>query len=161
MAKVTLILEEQKLVEVQRQLRLRIEDAEKQAKDPDQKYPHLYAQHITFVQGLMDTLQKSVQKSPPKVEVTTETQVRTPGAKKNQSRAARWQAAASAAVAALEELKSVQDEYEEWKDNLPENLQNSAVGEKLEAVCDLDVDGGLDTANEADGIDLPLGFGRD
>lgn len=80
---------------------------------------------------------------------------------KTQSRAARWADAASRALAALEDLKGLQEEYEEWKDNLPENLAGSALGEKLEAVCDLDIEGAIDTINEADGIDLPLGFGRD
>lgn len=70
-------------------------------------------------------------------------------------------------VSELEELK---EEFESWKDNLPENLQQSPLGEKLEAVCDLDLDfsdltSALDDAesklSEAEGIDLPLGFGRD
>lgn len=77
------------------------------------------------------------------------------------SRPARWAEAASAAVAALETLSEIQAEYQEWRDNLPENLQDSALGEKLQAVCDLDLDSALDAANEADGADLPLGFGRD
>lgn len=70
-------------------------------------------------------------------------------------------------VSELEELK---EEFESWKDNLPENLQQSPLGEKLEAVCDLDLDftdltSALDDAesklSEAESIDLPLGFGRD
>jgi hypothetical protein len=64
-------------------------------------------------------------------------------------------------VAALTTLQEAQQEFSDWKDNLPENLQYSALGEKLEAVCDLDIEGALDTASEAEGIDLPLGFGRD
>ena len=55
----------------------------------------------------------------------------------------------------------MQKEYEEWKDNLPENLQQSPVGEKLEAVCDLDIEGAIEMVSEAEGLDLPLGFGRD
>jgi hypothetical protein len=84
-------------------------------------------------------------------------------ARKNKapSRAARWADAASRAVAALEELKGMQEEFESWKDNLPENLSGSALGEKLEAVCGIDLDGAVDAANEAEGADLPLGFGRD
>jgi DNA repair exonuclease SbcCD ATPase subunit len=94
---------------------------------------------------------------------------------KQKSRGQRWseavaavQANVEAAKEALEELKSVRGEYEEWKDNLPENLQSSALGEKLEAVCDLDLDGvesslddALSTLEEAESMDLPLGFGRD
>ena len=72
--------------------------------------------------------------------------------------------------AAVEEITGVQEEYEEWKDNMPENLANSPLGEKLEAVCGLDFDfGAIQTAaedgegvlDEAESIDLPQGFGRD
>jgi hypothetical protein len=59
------------------------------------------------------------------------------------------------------DLKELQDEYQEWMDNLPENLQNSPVAERLQEVCDLDVDGAQDMIGEAEGIDLPQGFGRD
>ena len=54
---------------------------------------------------------------------------------------------------AVETLRELQEEYQDWLDNLPENLQSTALAEKLEAVCEVDVDQ-LD-------IDLPLGFGRD
>src|SRR5262245_30237641 len=67
---------------------------------------------------------------------------------KPRSRPQRWADAAEEAAAALsqiesgladfqsamEELDSVRQEYEEWKDNLPENLAQSALGEKLEEV---------------------------
>ena len=81
--------------------------------------------------------------------------------KKKQSRAGRWNEAASSAVAALQELKGVQEEYQEWLDNLPENLQQSPVGEKLQAVTELDVEGAISTAEEAEAMELPQGFGRD
>jgi hypothetical protein len=80
---------------------------------------------------------------------------------KKQSRVDRWNEAASQASAALADLRALQEEYQEWLDNLPENLQSSAVGEKLTTVCELDIEGALDTANEAEGVDLPLGFGKD
>ena len=80
---------------------------------------------------------------------------------KQPSRIQRWQAAAVQAVEALQELVDIQSEYEGWRDTLPENLQSSAVGEKLDAVCDIDLSSSLDAANEAEGVDLPLGFGRD
>lgn len=70
--------------------------------------------------------------------------------------------------AAVEDLRGVHSEYEEWHGNLPENLQNGTLGEKLQAVVDLDMDSaevdlsGAETLmDEAEGIDLPLGFGRD
>lgn len=73
---------------------------------------------------------------------------------------------------ALGDLRSVQEEYEEWRDNLPENLVNSSLGEKLEVVCDLGIEDLAQTVRdaveesegvveEARGIDLPVGFGRD
>jgi hypothetical protein len=62
------------------------------------------------------------------------------------SRPQRWRDA----VAALREL---QEEYQEWLNNLPESLQSSPLAEKLEEVCSLDLDQ-LE-------IDLPFGFGRD
>jgi hypothetical protein len=102
------------------------------------------------------------------------------------SRPKRWQEASSNCLAAFakiregldeleaatSELKSVQEEYEEWRDGQPENLQQSPLGEKLEAVCEIDiesihqtvsdaVDEAEGVAEEADGIDLPQGFGRD
>jgi soluble cytochrome b562 len=96
---------------------------------------------------------------------------------KKQSKTARWTQAAQAlesAVAdarraidsALEELRAVQEEYNQWRDNLPENLQSSALAEKLDTVCELDLDTtDLDDleniASEAVGADLPQGFGRD
>lgn len=95
--------------------------------------------------------------------------------KKKLSRQDRWIKAANEAESflnqafeALEELKAVQEEYIEWRDNLPENLQGSAVGEKLDTVCDLDIDGMLseveqtrDNMSEAQSMDMPQGFGRD
>ena len=109
-----------------------------------------------------------------------------PKPKKPKSRSKRWAEAVSAAdravsnlevglaqlQEAMEELKSVQSEYEEWKDNLPENLASSALGEKLEEVCNLDMESAADAVesaiddarslvDETDGIDLPQGFGRD
>jgi hypothetical protein len=56
---------------------------------------------------------------------------------------------------------ALQDEYESWKGSLPENLSQSALGEKLEAVCDLDLANVLDTIQEAEAMDLPRGFGKD
>lgn len=74
--------------------------------------------------------------------------------------------------AALDELNSIKDEYGEWKDNLPENLAGSALGDKLEEVSNLDfegagteIDNAVDTArqviDDAEAMDLPRGFGKD
>ncbi len=80
---------------------------------------------------------------------------------KQQSRSARWAEACSAALGALEALEELRGEYESWRDNPPENLQNSALGEKLQTVADFDFQSAIDTVTEAEGADLPLGFGRD
>ena len=40
----------------------------------------------------------------------------------------------------MQELVDLQAEYQAWLDSLPENLESSAVAERLEAICDLDVD---------------------
>lgn len=90
--------------------------------------------------------------------------------KKRMSRADRWYdacgraaAARDSLVEAADELRAIQEEYEEWNDNLPENLRSSALGDKLEEVVnnlDIDTDG-LDWIDEAEGKELPMGFGRD
>lgn len=101
---------------------------------------------------------------------------------KTPSRTQRWADAVSAAqdavqemiaardraVEAIGEIKAIQEEYADWRDNLPENLQQSALGEKLEAVCDLDLEPdendieAIETVvGEAEAAELPLGFGRD
>ena len=67
--------------------------------------------------------------------------------KDSRSRARRWRDA----VATLLEL---QDHYRERLDNLPENLLDTAWGEKLTAIAELDLD-------MLEAIDPPLGYGRD
>jgi hypothetical protein len=80
---------------------------------------------------------------------------------KSKSRPARWAEACAAASSALQDLKDLHEEYQEWRDGLPENLESSAVAEKLDSVLDLDIDGALDVVSDAEGMDLPLGFGKD
>lgn len=84
---------------------------------------------------------------------------------------------------ALEELNGLKEEYGEWKSNLPESLQSSPVGEKLDAIDSMDfdievefdaevaqdisasvesnIDDIIGTLDEAEGADLPRGFGKD
>lgn len=73
----------------------------------------------------------------------------------------RWAGACGAVGSALAELQSMQEEYRGWLDNMPENFQSSATAQKLEGVIDLDIESALAFVEEAEGIDLPLGFGRD
>lgn len=76
------------------------------------------------------------------------------------------EASKAQAVEAMQELESLRLEYEEMRDNVPENLQSSAYYERLDAVASLDfsteeVEEMASVIEEADGIELPLGFGRD
>src|SRR5215471_15944409 len=102
---------------------------------------------------------------------------------KPKSRTQRWNAAASRAVSALQELETIQqseaadrdlsqwgqtaadaesalsdlndvrEEYNNWLDNLPENLQSSNLADKLQTVCDIDIESALDVAQEAAAMD--------
>jgi hypothetical protein len=63
------------------------------------------------------------------------------------SRAQRWRDAVA-------ELLALQAEYAAWSDALPESLHDSATGEALQEIIDLDLDA---LAN----ITPPRGFGRD
>jgi hypothetical protein len=63
------------------------------------------------------------------------------------SRAQRWRDSVA-------ELITLQSEYTQWFEALPENLQDNATGEALQAIVDLDLD-------ELIAIVPPRGFGRD
>lgn len=84
---------------------------------------------------------------------------------------------------ALDELKDLQSEYQDWYDNMPYQLQDGPTGEKLTEITNLDLEWDPDlefqvpempdvdmdfdleslenVLDEAEGADLPLGFGRD
>jgi hypothetical protein len=63
------------------------------------------------------------------------------------SRPQRWRAAVA-------ELIALQAEYAAWLDRVPEPLRDTATGEALQAIIDLDL-------NELLVVELPRGFGRD
>ena len=65
----------------------------------------------------------------------------------HRSRAKRW-------CDAVSELTMLQDRYAVWLEALPENLQDSATAEALQAICDLDL-------TELQATVPPRGFGRD
>lgn len=84
------------------------------------------------------------------------------------SRPERW----AKAVEALQQLdagefEALREEYQEWLDGMPEGLDASPTAEKLEAAIDaaeqvVDAVEELTAAIEnAETIELPLGFGRD
>ena len=77
------------------------------------------------------------------------------------SRPTRWFSALATIRKGMDEIKELQEEYQDWMDSIPENLESSALYEKLGSVTELDVDSIEDVLDEADGIELPLGFGRD
>ena len=55
---------------------------------------------------------------------------------------------------AVQTLVDLQAEYQDWLDNLPDNLQESAVAERLTATCDYDF-------GDLEALEPPRGFGRD
>ena len=66
--------------------------------------------------------------------------------KDRRSRPRRW-------ADAVDQLRTLQAEYETWRDQLPESLADSRTAELLEGVCNVD----LDTLD----LELPRGFDRD
>jgi hypothetical protein len=52
------------------------------------------------------------------------------------------------------ELVTLQDEYRDWLETLPENLEGSATAEALRSICDFDL-------SDLEQIEPPRGFGRD
>jgi hypothetical protein len=65
----------------------------------------------------------------------------------HRGRAKRWHDAVTT-------LTDLQAEYAAWLDALPANLQDSALAEALQAMCDLDL-------GELQAAEPPRGFGRD
>jgi hypothetical protein len=78
-----------------------------------------------------------------------------------ESRAAAWSRLAGEAAANIEELISLQAEFESAKDAQPDNLQDGPFGQKCDEICGIDLESALSTLQEAEGAEVPLGFGRD
>lgn len=64
----------------------------------------------------------------------------------------------------------MKEEYQGWLDNLPDGLRDSPVGEKLQAVTEIETDLDVSSASldeigqvidAAEQADLPLGWGKD
>jgi hypothetical protein len=51
-------------------------------------------------------------------------------------------------------LVRLQEEYRDWLDNLPPNLESSALADKLQTIVEID-------REELQAVDLARGFGRD
>jgi hypothetical protein len=88
-------------------------------------------------------------------QVETEIIEKKKAAKNRKSKRARWGDAVALAIAALEELQQIQGEYATWLERLPDNLRDSALAEKLEAVADVDLQSAIDVVTEAQWTDLP------
>ena len=54
----------------------------------------------------------------------------------------------------MRSLLDLQEEYQAWLDNLPDAFQESVLAQKLEAICELDLD-------ELASVEPPRGYGRD
>jgi hypothetical protein len=57
---------------------------------------------------------------------------------------------------AVQTLADLLDQFQEWRDNLPSSLANSATAEALDAVLEL-----RGNVEELQAVELPKGFGRD
>ena len=57
---------------------------------------------------------------------------------------------------AVRTLADLLDRFQEWRDNLPSSLANSATAEALDAVLEL-----RGYVEELQAVELPKGFGRD
>jgi hypothetical protein len=76
------------------------------------------------------------------------------------SRPQQWQKAINDARIAFEELESLRQAYEEMGENVPENLRESAFAQKCEDIAQLDFSE-PDVLSDAEGVELPRGFGND
>ena len=57
---------------------------------------------------------------------------------------------------AVQALVDILDDYEQWRDNLPEHLTETATAERIEEVLEL-----RDLVDQLEAAELPKGFGRD
>ena len=83
---------------------------------------------------------------------------------RGKSRPERLAAAIADICEGRDQLQSLQEEYQEWRDNMPENLEGSTLAEKLDTVIDLIDTAGNDienAVNEVGEAELPRGFGKD
>lgn len=57
---------------------------------------------------------------------------------------------------AVDNLLSILEGYQEWRDNLPPGLSESATAERLDTVLEL-----RELVEQLQAVELPRGFGRD
>ena len=79
------------------------------------------------------------------------------------SRPKRMAAIAEALHDAASQAEELRDEYQDWRDNIPDNLDESPVAEKLDAAIEaleMAIEAGM-AGDELDTVDPPRGFGKD
>jgi hypothetical protein len=69
--------------------------------------------------------------------------------KDRRSRPQQWQDA-------VDTLLDCLDAYQDWRDNLPAGLADSAIAERLDTILEL-----RDLIEQLQAVELPRGFGRD
>lgn len=80
---------------------------------------------------------------------------------KRESNPQRWSRLVSLAKGALEELEDMRSDYGDKFDAMNEGLKASAYGQRCERMQELDLQSAIETLEEAEGAEVPLGFGRD
>jgi hypothetical protein len=80
---------------------------------------------------------------------------------KRLTKAQEWAAACTQAVSALETLEGLRSDWADIYENMTDGLKQTPYGLKLEEMSNLDLQSALNTVQEAEGLDTPLGFGRD
>jgi len=81
--------------------------------------------------------------------------------KKRPSRQDEWSFGCQQIRDGLQTLQEMKSDFESWRDNMPDSLQGGGTYQKLDAICDLDLDSIESTLDEVEAVELPLGFGRD
>lgn len=72
-----------------------------------------------------------------------------------------WSDNCAKAREALEELEGLREEWSDIYDRMSEGLQQGPYGQKCEAMSNLDLASAIEAVDEAEGLEVPLGFGRD
>lgn len=140
---------------------------EKKPKKLSQSRPARWGRAIENGMAAVNDMREAVETfTEPKVDKTGKAEAR-----------ARFDTARDDLASALSELEGLKDEYSEWLSNLPESLHQSALGEKLQAMEDMDTDSvaindigdepedsiqeAEDKLSECESAELPRGFGND
>jgi hypothetical protein len=78
-----------------------------------------------------------------------------------ESRSTAWTRLTGEAAAAVEQLIEYQSEFEDAMEAQPDSLRDGPFAQKCEEIRGIDLQGALETLQEAENAEIPLGFGRD